>query len=193
MSDTIKNIFIAGVGGQGILLASEIVASAALASGLDVKQSEVHGMAQRGGSVTSHVRFGPKVYSPTIEPGTADVLISFELLEALRWIEYLAPAGVVVVNRHRINPMPVASGKMAYPPDVEKTLAQYSQKVYCIDAHSLALKAGHARAVNMVLLGTSSLVMNLNENLWRQVIAKRVPAKTLDINLKAYELGRGVR
>ena len=188
--DKVTNVLLAGVGGQGILLASEILASVALAAGQDVKQSEVHGMAQRGGSVTSHVRFGQKVHSPTIETGTAHILLSFELLEAARWLDYLAQDGTAIVNCQRIDPMPVASGKMAYPEDLESIIRQKCHTAYMMDARSLAVAAGHIKAVNMVLLGALSRILPYPEDLWQETMRKRVPAKTLSINQIAFRSGR---
>ncbi|MBN1482865.1 indolepyruvate oxidoreductase subunit beta [candidate division KSB1 bacterium] len=185
-----KNILIVGVGGQGILLASELVAKVALSKGYDVKQSEVHGMAQRGGSVSSNVRYGDVVYSPTIARGEADVLLSFELLESLRWLEYLSPRGVAIVNTQRIDPMPVASGKAEYPKNIEEKLQQKSHALYIIDGQRLAEQAGHIKAVNVALLGVLSTILEFDEKVWQTAIKNRVPAKTVDINFKAFNLGR---
>jgi indolepyruvate ferredoxin oxidoreductase beta subunit len=186
MPERTTNVFIAGVGGQGILLASEILSDMALARGLDVKKSEVHGMAQRGGSVVSHVRFGEKVYSPVIAEGEADVLVSFEKMEAVRWVHYVAPEGTVVVNDQEIVP----SGMERYPEGIDEELTKRAPAAHKFDALALAEEAGHSRAVNTVMLGAFSNYLDFTEDEWKQAIEKRVPPKTVDINLKAFELGR---
>jgi len=186
MPDKTTNVFICGVGGQGILLASEILSELALSKGLDVKKSEVHGMAQRGGSVVSHVRFGPKVYSPVIADGEADILVSFEKLEALRWLHALAPGGKLVVNAQEITP----SGLETYPENVDRELDSRAPERHTIEALSLAMQAGHPRAVNTVMLGAFSNFLPFTVEEWRAAIEKRVPPKTVDINVKAFELGR---
>jgi indolepyruvate ferredoxin oxidoreductase beta subunit len=187
---TEKNILIVGVGGQGIILASEVVAMAALSEGYDVKQSEVHGMAQRGGSVSSNVRFGKAVYSPTIPKGEADVLLSFEMLESLRWVDYLSPEGVAIVNTQRIDPMPVASGKAEYPGQIEQTLRNATDNLFLIDGPGMAEQAGHIKSVNVALLGVLSTILDFEKEVWETTIKNRVPAKTIDINFKAFNLGR---
>jgi indolepyruvate ferredoxin oxidoreductase beta subunit len=186
MADRVTNVFICGVGGQGILLASEILSEVALAKGMDVKKSEVHGMAQRGGAVVSHVRFGPKVYSPVIADGEADLLVSFEKLEALRWLHSLAPGGQLVVNDQEITP----SGVDVYPENVVPELDARAPKRHTVDALKLAMQAGSARAVNTVMLGAFSGFLPFTEAEWKAAIEKRVPPKTIDINLEAFELGR---
>ncbi len=180
------NVFIAGVGGQGILLASEILSDVALAHGLDVKKSEVHGMAQRGGSVVSHVRFGEKVYSPVIAEREADVLVSFEKMEALRWVHYVAPEGAVVVNNQEIVP----SGLEQYPDGLDQELARRVPSALVIDALRLADEAGSARAANTVMLGAFSNYLDFSEDEWKSAIERRVPPKTVEVNLKAFALGR---
>jgi indolepyruvate ferredoxin oxidoreductase beta subunit len=191
MSNT-TNILIVGVGGQGIILSSEVISSVALTAGMDVKQSEVHGMAQRGGSVSSHVRFGDKIYSPTIEKGQADILLSFELMETLRWVEYLSDAGTAVVNVQQIDPMPVASGKAQYPADVLEQLDTYCSELIRVKGQELALEAGHIKAVNTVMMGVLSNRLDFSEADWKAAIEKRVPPKTIDINFKAFDLGKAV-
>jgi len=186
MAEKVTNVFICGVGGQGILLASEILSEVALAKGLDVKKSEVHGMAQRGGAVVSHVRFGKKVYSPVIADGEADILASFEKLEALRWLHALAPDGKLVVNGQEITP----SGMETYPDNVDPELESRAPGRHTIDALSLAMEAGHPRAVNTVMLGAFSNFLPFTHDEWKAAIEKRVPPKTVEINLKAFELGR---
>jgi indolepyruvate ferredoxin oxidoreductase beta subunit len=190
MNQTITNILIAGVGGQGVLLVSEIFSEACLRSGYDVKKSEVHGMAQRGGSVTSHVRFGEQVHSPLIEKGQADVLVSFEELEALRWIAFLKPGGAVVVNAQRIAPMTVSSGVASYPEDVLEQLRERTSRVVAVDGIGIAQEVGNPRVVNVALLGALSKHLKIEENIWRETISARVPPKTVEVNLKAFEAGR---
>lgn len=186
MAGKTTNVFIAGVGGQGILLASEILSDVALAKGLDVKKSEVHGMAQRGGSVVSHVRFGDEVHSPVITAGEADLLISFEKMEALRWVQALAPGGKIIVNTQEIVP----SGQETYPKDIDAQLDERAPGALKIDALKLAKEAGHIRAVNVVILGAISHFLDFTEDEWRAAIESRVPKKTIEINIKAFELGR---
>jgi len=186
MSNEVTNVFVAGVGGQGILLASEILSDVALSRGLDVKKSEVHGMAQRGGSVVSHVRFGEKVYSPVITEGEADILVSFEKMEGLRWLHYVRGGGTVIVNSQEIIP----SGLEAYPEGIDGELGKRFPDARLIDAFSLAKDAGHVRAVNTVMLGAFSSYLDFTEDEWRAVIEKRVPPKTIEINTKAFALGR---
>jgi indolepyruvate ferredoxin oxidoreductase beta subunit len=183
------NILIVGVGGQGIVLSSEILAKVALAGGFDVKQNEVHGMAQRGGSVTSHVRFGEVVFSPTIEPGTADVLLAFEQLEALRWLHYLAPNGIALVNLQKIDPITVAAGAVAYPENIEQKLQQGCPQFKSINGLDIAEKAGNLRAVNMVLLGALSRHLEFEKQLWEDCIRQRVPGRTIEMNLAAFHAG----
>lgn len=190
MKDTSGNILIAGVGGQGSLLASRILGRVALDAGRDVKVSEVHGMSQRGGSVVTYVRYGDRVYSPIIGRGGADVIVAFELLEAARAIEYLAPGGAVVVNTERINPMSVASGERTYPEGLEDAMRSRGARVYAVDCLSLAKKAGAVKAVNVVLLGRLSVLLDADRDEWMRAIERCVPPKLLDINKKAFDLGR---
>jgi len=186
MAGKTTNVFIAGVGGQGIILASEILSDAALAKGLDVKKSEVHGMAQRGGSVVSHVRFGEEVHSPVITAGEADLLISFEKMEALRWVQAVAPDGKIIVNTQEIVP----SGQEVYPKDIDAQMDERAPGTLRIDALKLAKEAGHIRAVNVVMLGAMSRFLDFSDEEWKAAIEARVPKKTIEINLKAFELGR---
>ena len=190
--ETIKNILIVGVGGQGIVLASEVLAAVCLAAGHDVKQSEVHGMAQRGGSVTSHVRFGKEVFSPTIEKGEADIMLSFELMESMRWLEFLSTDGTAIVNKQRIDPMTVASGKAKYPERIAEVLKVRSKHLDLVDAAALAKKAGNLKTTNVILLGVLSKHLEFDKELWVEAISNRVPPKTKEINLKAFELGRAI-
>ena len=184
------NILLAGVGGQGVLLASQIFTSVAIEAELDVKQSEVHGMSQRGGSVTSHVRFGKKVYSPTIDPGEADFLIGFERLETLRNMHCLKAGGTVIYNSMRINPGTVASGAVEYPGDVPEQILAFGEKTFLIDGLGLAEQAGNARSSNVVMVGAVSSFLSLPESLWESKIKEILPPKLVDLNLKAFHLGR---
>jgi len=186
MSDRVTNVFIAGVGGQGILLASEILSAVALARGLDVKKSEVHGMAQRGGSVVSHVRFGKRVHSPVVAEGEADVLVSFEKMEALRWIHYLKPGGKVVVNAQEIIP----SGLDSYPAGIDARIRERAPDAVFVDALKLAKEAGNVRAVNTVMLGAFAAFLEFPDDEWKKAIEAGVPKKTIDVNVAGFELGR---
>jgi indolepyruvate ferredoxin oxidoreductase beta subunit len=189
-SKTTTDILIVGVGGQGIILASEILGYVSLCAGYDVKQSEVHGMAQRGGSVTSHVRFGQKVYSPTIEEGRGDFLVSFEMLEALRWIDCLAPGGTVIVNTQEIPPITVTSGAAEYPQDIRKTMGERCGHVVFIDGANIAREAGNARTVNAALLGALAVHLEFDTELWAKGIRDRVPRGTFEVNWAAFQGGR---
>ncbi|MEI6644731.1 MAG: indolepyruvate oxidoreductase subunit beta [Verrucomicrobiota bacterium] len=184
------NVSLVGVGGQGILLTSDILAKTAALAGLDVKKSEVHGMAQRGGSVISQVRFGDKVYSPIISDGTSDLLVSFERLEALRWRHLLAPTGKVLINDMNMTPITVSSGQQAAVTDLSERLkAEYPGALY-IDALTIAKNLGNTRAMNMVIAGAISKLMPFELNVWEQAMQERIPAKLLDMNIKAFEAGR---
>lgn len=190
MKDDVRNILLAGVGGQGTLLASELLAEALLLAGYDVKKSEIHGMSQRGGSVTSHVRFGSQVLSPLIHEGQADILFGFELLETYRYLPMLRPGGTVVVNTQRILPAPVAVGTADYPSGLEKKLRSACPDTCFVDGLTLARQAGHSRTVNMVLLGALSTALDMPTTLWRDVITEKIPQHFLEENLLAFQLGR---
>jgi indolepyruvate ferredoxin oxidoreductase, beta subunit len=190
MSDKVMNIRLAGVGGQGILVASEVLCDALLASGHDVKKSEVHGMAQRGGTVNSDVRFGAKVYSPTIQHGEVDILLAFEQMEALRYLPSLRQGGTVIVNEQQILPSAVASGKQAYPSEIHERLQERAGRVVAVDALSLAKEAGSLRSVNVCLLGVLAEFLDIEPSVWEAVITERFRSKGLEANLKAFELGR---
>lgn len=190
MKDRVTNVWITGVGGQGTLLASELLAMAALESGLDVKKSEVHGMAQRGGSVVSQVRLGKKVYSPLIASGDADVLLAFEKAEALRYASVLQPDGVVLVNDLEIPSSTVLSGEDTYPEGAEDVLRKIAAKVLVVPGAKLAKEIGNPRVLNVVLLGVLSKLLPLAPEAWPEVIRKRVPAKFVDLNLAAFAKGR---
>ena len=185
-----KNIMIVGVGGQGSLLASKLLGHLLLSRGYDVKVSEVHGMSQRGGSVVTYVRFGDKVYSPVIDKGEADFIVSFELLEAARWLPYLKKDGQIVTNTQQIDPMPVITGAAEYPEDLVNKLKATGAKVDALDCLSLAEEAGSAKAVNIVLMGRLSHYFDIPEEAWLAAMEKIVPAKFLEMNKKAFELGK---
>lgn len=186
-----KNIMIVGVGGQGSLLASKLLGHLLLTEGYDVKVSEVHGMSQRGGSVVTYVRFGDKVYSPIIDKGQADFIVSFEKLEAARYVEYLKPDGRIVTNTQEVDPMPVITGAMEYPADLVEKMESIGIAVDAMDCLSLADQAGSSKAVNIVLMGRLSRYFDIPEEKWQQAIADCVPEKFVDVNRKAFALGRG--
>ena len=183
-----RNIMIVGVGGQGTLLTSRILGGITVRAGYDVKLSEVHGMAQRGGSVVTFVRYGDKVNEPIVEEGCADVLIAFERLEALRYAHFLKIDGVLIVNDQRIDPMPVVIGAAKYPENIIEGLEK-NYKVLRIDAMDEAIKLGNSRTFNVIVLGMAARHMDFKKEDWLEVIRETVPAKTVDINLKAFELG----
>ncbi|MBQ1228914.1 MAG: indolepyruvate oxidoreductase subunit beta [Firmicutes bacterium] len=189
MSKT-TNVMIVGVGGQGTLLASKTLGKLLLSEGFDVKVSEVHGMSQRGGSVVTYVRFGEKVYSPIIDKGEADFIVSFEKLEAARWLEYLRPDGQIITNLHETDPMPVITGAMEYPQQLIEKMEALGAKIDAIDALSLAEEAGSSKAVNMVLMGRLSKYFEISEEAWMKAIEACVPPKFLELNKKAFALGK---
>ena len=188
-----KNCMIVGVGGQGTLLASKLLGRVLLTKGFDVKVSEVHGMSQRGGSVVTYVRWGDKVASPIIDKGEADLILSFELLEAARSAEYLAPDGLLLTNTQETNPMPVITGAMAYPSDLVGKLKALGCRVDAIDALSLAEQAGSSKAVNIVLIGRLSTYFDFPEEDWLSALEQSVPARFLEMNKKAFALGRSAK
>ena len=183
-----KNIMIVGVGGQGTLLASRILGNAVISEGYDVKVSEVHGMSQRGGSVVTYVKYGDKVFSPIIDRGEADMILAFEKLEAARALPYLKEGGTVILNDREIAPMPVITGAAEYPDGLVADIAAKA-KVIAIDALSLSLEAGSEKAGNVVLIGVLARSSDISKEVWIQTIKDTVPAKFLDLNLKAFELG----
>jgi indolepyruvate ferredoxin oxidoreductase, beta subunit len=185
-----QNIMIVGVGGQGSLLASKLLGRLLMNEGYDVKVSEVHGMSQRGGSVVTYVRFGDKVSSPVIDEGEADYIVSFELLEAARWIKYLSPEGQIITNTQQIEPMPVITGAAKYPEELVTKIKAAGAKVDAFNALSLAERAGSAKAVNLVLIGKLSKYFSLSLETWLKAIEESVPAKFIELNRKAFELGR---
>lgn len=189
------NFLLAGVGGQGIILASNILAEVGLTAGYDVKKSEVHGMAQRGGSVNTHIRWdAARVYSPLIGLGEVDLLLAFELAEALRYAEYLKPGGVVVVNRHIIQPITVTSGGARYPTeeDLHGVYRPVSERLYLVPGTAMAQELGNARVANVVLLGVLSTFLPVPAEMWLQVIELRVPARHLELNRRAFLQGRAL-
>ncbi len=185
-----KNIMIVGVGGQGSLLASKLLGQLLLAQGYDVKVSEVHGMSQRGGSVVTYVRYGDRVASPLIDRGEADLIVSFELLEAARWLPFLRPDGQIVTSTQQIDPMPVVTGAAAYPDNLVEKLRAAGAKVDALDCLSVAMEAGSPKAVNIVLMGRLSKYFDLPEEAWMQAMEAVVPPKFLEMNRKAFLLGK---
>ena len=188
MANDTKNIMIVGVGGQGTLLTSRILGGITVAAGYDVKLSEVHGMAQRGGSVVTFVRYGESVAEPIVEEGCADVLIAFEKLEALRYAHFLKKDGAIVVNDHRIDPITVVTGAAQYPENIIENLEK-EYNVYKVNAMEEALKLGNSRVFNIIVLGVAAKHMDFSKEDWLNVIEKTVPAKTVEINKKAFLLG----
>ena len=184
-----KNIMIVGVGGQGSLLASKLLGRLLVDEGYDVKVSEVHGMSQRGGSVVTYVRFGDKVYSPVIEDGEADFIVSFEKLEAARYVDKLKKDGTVIVNTQQIDPMPVIIGAAEYPADIISQMEEKGVKVDALDALSLANEAGTSKACNIVLMGRLAKYFDMDKEKWETAIKNCVKPQFVDVNLKAFELG----
>jgi indolepyruvate ferredoxin oxidoreductase beta subunit len=186
-----KNVLIVGVGGQGIIFCSKVLASGLLEAGYDVKLSEVHGMAQRGGSVSTQIRYGLKVYSPVIAKGEADVIVAFEKMEAARYLDYLKPGGIILVNDFAIPPAPVLSGKLSYPDGIIADL-KLTAKVIKLDAESLVKQIGNPKAANTIILGTLIELLDLGDIDWDGVIEKLVPPRAVDFNCKALKLGMGL-
>jgi indolepyruvate ferredoxin oxidoreductase, beta subunit len=189
-----RDFLLAGVGGQGTILASDILVEVGLAAGYDVKKSEVHGMAQRGGSVESQVRWGDKVYSPTIERGTADFLIGFEMLEAARWVDFMKPGADVIVNRYRIAPPSVNSGEARYPEeaDITRLLETRAGRVVWVDATTEAAALGNAALAGVILLGLLAVELEMEPQVWLTVIERLVPVKFVQLNRDAFRLGFGM-
>jgi indolepyruvate ferredoxin oxidoreductase beta subunit len=190
MNNPVKSILLAGVGGQGILRASDILCLAFMATGLDVKKSEVHGMAQRGGCVTSHVRYGTRVYSPIAKKGDVDILVSFEKLETLRYLDYLKADAVVIINEEEIYPPSVNLGEAIYPVNIVEHISKYFKSVKCVDALDIARRAGNVRAVNTALLGALSNYLKTTDDVWDRVLKESFPEKALKANLQAFNLGK---
>ena len=184
-----KNILLVGVGGQGTILASKLLTLGLMEEGYDVKMSEIHGMSQRGGSVSSQVRYGEKVWSPVIEKGSADMIVSFEKMEALRWLEYLKKDGKVVVNNHEMMPMPVIMGKADYSPDIIKEMQDNCKDVTVVNATEEAVKLGNGKVMNIILLGTIIKAMGLEDIDWNKIVRENVKPAFVEDNLKAIQVG----
>ncbi|MHC1698109.1 MAG: indolepyruvate oxidoreductase subunit beta [Geobacteraceae bacterium] len=193
MSDRVTNILLVGVGGQGILLASEILSETFMLAGYDVKKSEIHGMSQRGGSVVSHVRYGQEVFSPLVPEGEGDILFGFELMETYRYLPLLKKGGSVVVNDLEIPPPSVLMGKETYPQRLAEKIREQFPAFLLVDGQGLAREAGNLRAANTVLLGAVSRRLDIAEEYWLRALEKMVPAKALDVNRKAFQLGRELK
>lgn len=186
----IRSILLAGVGGQGIVRASDIVSMALMASGFDVKKSEVHGMAQRGGCVTSHVRYGEKVYSPISKKGDIDILLSFEKMETLRYLDYMKPNGAIIINDEEVYPPSVNLGLNSYPDDVVVTVSRYFKDIRVIKASEIAAKVGNFRTANSVMIGALSRHLEIGIVLWERIYNKTFPEKLIKDNIEAFHLGR---
>ncbi|MFH1169449.1 MAG: indolepyruvate oxidoreductase subunit beta [Chloroflexota bacterium] len=186
------DMLITGVGGQGVILASDIISEAALAAGYDVKKTDTLGMAQRGGSVVSHVRIAPRVWSPLISEGEADILFAFEKLEAARWGYYLRPGGTAIINNQALPPLAVSLGQARYPSDEEITaiLKRHTDRIYLIDGTQRARDLGNARTLNVFMLGCVSLFLPLKVSTWKDSISRHLPARLRPINLAAFDRGR---
>lgn len=183
-----KSVLLVGVGGQGTILASKLLTIGLMESGYDVKMSEIHGMSQRGGSVSSQVRYGDKVYSPVIEKGGADILVSFEKMEALRWLNYLKKDGKIIVNDYKINSMPILTGKAEYKDEeISKELLRVKAKL--IKASDSAIKLGNQKTMNVILLGSLVKSMNLEHIDWNKIISNNVKKEFIDVNIEAFKLG----
>jgi indolepyruvate ferredoxin oxidoreductase beta subunit len=182
---------IVGVGGQGSLLASKLMGCVLLMEGYDAKVSEVHGMSQRGGAVVTYIRYGDKVYSPIVDAGQAELIVSFELLEAARWLDHLAPGGQVVTNTQQIDPIPVITGAVKYPENLVEKMKATGAKVDAIDALALASEVGSSKAVNIVMMGRLSKYFPFSEDTWAKALEETVPPRFLDINRRAFEAGAG--
>ncbi|MEA1970119.1 MAG: indolepyruvate oxidoreductase subunit beta [Thermodesulfobacteriota bacterium] len=192
MNESVKSVLLVGVGGQGTIMASDILSAVMISAGLDVKKSEVHGMAQRGGSVSSHVRFGRKVYSPLARKGDVGVLVSFEKLETLRYLEYLKPDGKVIINNEEIYPPSVNLGEAEYPYDAIDFVKKHFKDVKVVDATAMALRSGDKRMANTVILGVLSSYLDIEVGIWEDVLKESFPPKILEGNMNAFRLGMGV-
>lgn len=192
MNQSVKSIMIVGVGGQGTLLASRLLGNAIMQQNYDVKVSEVHGMSQRGGSVVTYVRYGKEVSSPVIDKGEADYIVSFEKLEAARWLNYLKKDGKLITNTQEIDPMPVIIGAAEYPQDLLKKIEAKGIDIQAVDALSLAEEAGSPKAINVVLIGVLSKLLGFSDEVWEKALNECVPPKFLEINKKAFKLGRDI-
>ena len=190
MENNTTNVLVAGVGGQGVILASDIMSEVFMEVGFDVKKSEVHGMAMRGGIVTSHFRFGKKVYSPLIKEGDVDILFAFEQLEGLRWLNHLKPNGKIIMNDHKINPPAVNLGEIEYPKSIPGMIQSKFKDFYLVKGTEIALELGDVRAANVVLLGAISKIFEVKEEIWLKMILNYLPPKVHDLNRKAFFTGR---
>ncbi|TFG90043.1 MAG: indolepyruvate oxidoreductase subunit beta [Syntrophobacterales bacterium] len=192
MNKSVQSVLLVGVGGQGIIRASDILSAVMMKAGFDVKKSEVHGMAQRGGCVSSHVRFGAKVYSPLAKKGDIDVLVSFEKLETLRYLDYLKPDGKVIINDEEIYPPSVNLGDEPYPADAIDFIKKHFKDVKVVDATEMALRSGDRRMANTVILGVLSSYLDIEHCVWEEVLEESFPKKIVNGNKEAFKLGRGV-
>ena len=190
MDPIATNVLVAGVGGQGVILASDIMSEVFMKAGYDVKKSEIHGMAMRGGIVTSHFRFGKKVYSPLIKEGEVDILFAFEQLEGLRWLNYLKPDAAIIMNDHQISPLMVNLGEMEYPKAIPELIRSKFKEFYLVKGTEIALQVGDARVANVVLLGAISKLFEIRDDLWLKTILNYLPPKVHDMNRKAFFTGR---
>ena len=191
MNRSVKSVLMVGVGGQGIIRASDVLSAVMIEAGFDVKKSEVHGMAQRGGCVSSYVRFGEKVYSPLARKGDVDLLVSFEKLETLRYLDYLKPDGKVIVNDEEVYPPSVNLGEEAYPDDAISYIKQFFTDVTVIDATEIAFRSGDRRMANTVILGVLASHLDIDKKVWETVLKKSFPPKLLEGNKQAFARGRG--
>ena len=183
-----KSILIVGVGGQGTLLASKILTQGLIQMGYDVKMSEIHGMSQRGGSVSAHIRYGEKIYSPVISEGGADILLSFEEMESYRWLKFIKPGGIAIINNYRLPSAPILAGQMDYPEDLKEEISVIVEMVI-VNARDIALELSFAKSMNIVLLGALIKIAGLDNMNWESVIRNIVPEKYLEGNLKAFAAG----
>jgi len=188
--DKVTNILMVGVGGQGVILASEIVAEVMMRAGFDVKKNEVHGMAQRGGSVNSHVRFGSKVYSPVIKKGEVDILLSFEQLETMRYLDFLKEDSIILVNNQKIVPPSVTFGTDEYPVNIPELLAERYPKFVLVDALNAAREAGSIKVVNIAFIGFLSRYFDIDVGIWQNTISSMLPPKIVELNLRVFAIGR---
>lgn len=191
MAET-KNILLIGVGGQGTILTSKILSKGFVENGYDVKMAEIHGMSQRGGSVTTQIRYGEKVYSPVIEKGTADIIVAFEKSEALRWLEYLKKDGLLIVNDYEIHPFTVAIGMSKYPKNIFDEYKSKIDNIYTLKAHDIAKELGNTKCMNMVLLGALVKIFKLENIDWKTLIKESLPKKVVDLNINAFEKGYNI-
>ncbi|TFG37625.1 MAG: indolepyruvate oxidoreductase subunit beta [Syntrophobacterales bacterium] len=189
MNSDVKSILLVGVGGEGVIRASDILSAVMMNAGYDVKKSEVHGMAQRGGCVSSHVRFGKKVYSPLSKKGDVDILVSFEKMETLRYLEYLKPEGKVIINNNEVLPPSVNLGEEEYPADAVDTVRSCFDDVRVVNASEIALEAGNVRMANTVILGTLSAYLDVDKSVWEEVLRASFPERLISGNIAAFELG----